>query len=361
MQDSFDVFEYIDFLRARWRFPAFACGFAILLALAIGLLLPKRYTATATILIDPPAGGDPRIATAVSTVYLESLKTYELLATNDQLFLRAARQFHLREQAGSPIESLKRRVLKVDKLRDTRALEISVTLPNPSAAQAVAQFIAEGAVELSRSGGKEADEAMIRDAAQGAETGQGRLNDAEAAWQKASGAHSAEALRSEVSEDGYLRSHLEEQLVDEQVDLTSGSSQAQRDSGASRAGVELLERRIAELSRAMDKTSAALALQTAREEDLQAVLTEARASYEAASRRLADLRSSRGSRAEWLRVVDPGIIPERPSSPNVPLILIGAATLALFASWLYLTISFSWTGGNRRYNPPLRMASHGAD
>src|SRR5579862_5870415 len=126
MQDSFDVFEYIDFLRARWKFPAFACGFAILLALAIGFLLPKRYTATATILIDPPAGGDPRIATAVSTVYLESLKTYELLATNDQLFLRAASQFHLRDQ-GSPIESLKQRVLKVDKLRDTRALEISVT------------------------------------------------------------------------------------------------------------------------------------------------------------------------------------------------------------------------------------------
>jgi capsular polysaccharide biosynthesis protein len=361
MQDTFDVFEYVDFLRARWKFLGLACGVAIVLALATGLLLPKRYTATATILIDPPAGGDPRIATAVSTVYLESLKTYELLATNDELFLRAVGRFHLREHEGSPIESLKRRVLKVDKLRDTRALEISVTLPHPKAAQAVAQFIAEGAVELSRSGGKEADEAMIADAAQAAETAQARLNDAETAWQKASGAHSAEALRSEVSEDGYLKSRLEEQLLDEQVDLAGSNGQAQRDSGASQAGVELLERRIAELSRAMDERSAALARQTAREEDLQAVLTEARASYEAASRRLADLRISRGSRAEWLRVVDPGIIPERPSSPNVPLILIGAASLALFASWLYLTISFSWTGGSRRYNPPLRMASHGAD
>ena len=128
MHDSFDVFEYIDFLRARWKFPAFACGVAIVAALAAGFLLPKRYTATATILIDPPAGGDPRIATAVSTVYLESLKTYELLATNDQLFVRAAARFHLRDRDASPIESLKRRVLKVDKLRDTRALQISVTL-----------------------------------------------------------------------------------------------------------------------------------------------------------------------------------------------------------------------------------------
>src|ERR1700733_12269887 len=219
MRDSFDVFGYIDFLCARWKFTAAACGFAIVAALAIGLLLPKRYPATATILIDPPAGGDPRIAAAVSTVYLESLKTYELLATNDQLFMRAAGRFHLLDQDGSPIESLKRRVLKVDKLRDTRALQISVTLPDPRTAQAVAQFIAEGAVELSRSGGKEADEAMIADAAKAAETMKAHLNEAETAWQSAAGPHSAEALRSEVSDDSFLKSRVEEQLLDEQTSL----------------------------------------------------------------------------------------------------------------------------------------------
>src|SRR5579863_5764366 len=164
MHESFDIFEYVDFLRSRWKFLVLACGVAIVAALATGFVLPKRYTSTATILIDPPDAGDPRIATAVSTVYLESLKTYEILAMNDQLFMRAAQQFHLLEQYSSPIESLKRRILKVDKLRDTRALQISVTLPDPRTAQAVAQFIAEGTVELSRSGGREADEAMIEDA-----------------------------------------------------------------------------------------------------------------------------------------------------------------------------------------------------
>jgi uncharacterized protein involved in exopolysaccharide biosynthesis len=358
MQDTFDVFEYIDFLRKRWKFSGLACGFAIVAALATGLLLPKRYTATATILIDPPAGGDPRIATAVSTVYLESLKTYELLATNDQLFVRAAGQFHLRDQDGSPIESLKRRVLKVDKLRDTRALQISVTLPDPSKAQAVARFIAEGAVELSRSGGKEADESMIEDAAKAADTLKAHVNEAETAWQKAAGAHSAQALRSEVFDDSYLKSRVEDQLLDEQADLAGSSTPAQRDIGAR---AELFERRISELTRAIDEKSAALAQQTAREEDLQAVLTSARASYEAATQRLANLRISRGSRAEWLRVVDPGIIPQQPSSPNVPLILIGALSLALFGSLLYLTLSFSLTRGGRRYDSPLRIASYAGD
>jgi uncharacterized protein involved in exopolysaccharide biosynthesis len=354
MQDSFDVFEYIDFLSARWKFLGLTCGVAIVAALAIGLLLPKRYTATATILIDPPAGGDPRIATAVSTVYLESLKTYQLVATNDQLFVRAVGQFHLRGEDGSPIESLKRHVLKVDKLRDTRALQISATLPDPKTAQAVAQFIAEGAVELSRSGAKEADEATIQDAAKATEIAQARLNDAETAWQKTAGAHSAEALRSEVSDDGYLKSRVEEQLLDEQAGVAD-------DTGSSAPRREFLEKRIGELTLAIDEKSAALAQQSAREQDLQAVLTGARASYEATAQRLADLRISLGSRTERLRLIDPGIIPQRPSSPNLPLLLIGAATLALFGSLLYLTISFSLTRGRRRYDPPLRIASHAGD
>jgi len=365
MHDSFDVFEYIDFLRARWRFPAIACVFAILAAVGTGLLLPRRYTSTATILIDPPAGGDPRIATAVSMVYLESLKTYEFLATNDQLFLRAATKFHLRDSDGSPIESLKRKVLKVDKLRDTRALQISVTLADPRTAQAMAQFIAEGAVELSRTGGKEADEATIEDAAVAAATLKSRLDQAGTAWQTAAGAHPAEALRSEISDDSYLKSRVEEQLLDEQTNLAELEANPQlserRGIGASRARIELLKRRIGELTKATDEKGKALATQSAREEDLRAALTAARADYQTASQHLADLRVSRGSRSEWLRLIDPGIIPQRPSSPRVPLIVIGAAALALFASFLYLTLSFSLTRGRRRYDLPLRMASHGND
>jgi capsule polysaccharide export protein KpsE/RkpR len=297
----------------------------------------------------------------VSTVYLESLKTYELLATNDQLFVRAAGQFHLRDQDGSPIESLKRRVLKVDKLRDTRALQISVTLPDPKTAQAVAQFIAEGTVELSRSGAKEVDESMIEDAAKAAETAKVRLNQAESAWQKGAGAHSAEALRSEVSDDGYLKSRVEEQLLDEQANLADSSTPSQRDPGTSRARAELLQRRIGELTRTIDDKSATLAQQSAREQDLQATLNAARTAYEAATQRLADSQIGLGSRTERLRVVDPGIIPQRPSSPNVQLIVAGATSLALFGSLLYLTLSFGLAQGRRSYNRPLSFARYGDD
>ncbi len=71
---------------------------AVVLAAAVAvvacLVLPKQYTATATLVIEPP-GGDPRSATAVSSIYLESLKSYETFASSDSLFAKACEKFHL--------------------------------------------------------------------------------------------------------------------------------------------------------------------------------------------------------------------------------------------------------------------------
>src|SRR6202035_566593 len=109
MYQTFDAFEYVDYLRGRWRVMAAACGVALFLSLGVSLLLPKRYTATASIVIEPPGGNDVRLSTAVSPVYLESLKTYERFATSDTLFARAAERFHLLEPGtGQSIESVKR-------------------------------------------------------------------------------------------------------------------------------------------------------------------------------------------------------------------------------------------------------------
>src|SRR5579862_6727633 len=149
MYQTFDAFEYVDYLRRRWRVIAAACTVALFVSLAVSLLLPKRYTATASIVIEPPGGNDVRLSTAVSPVYLESLKTYERFASSDTLFARAAERFHLLG-TGQSIESLKRQVLKVAKLRDTKILEISAALPDPKTAQALAQYLADETVSASR-------------------------------------------------------------------------------------------------------------------------------------------------------------------------------------------------------------------
>jgi uncharacterized protein involved in exopolysaccharide biosynthesis len=245
----------------------------------------------------------------------------------------------------------------------------------------MAQFIASGVVELSRSGSKEASDAMIADAAKAAQAAQARLLETRTAFESAAGSFSEDALRSEVADDSDVKSRLEQQLVDEQAGLaefesrekllSSGTVQPQnggdelndvrREAGGSRARIQLLEQRIAELAKSINEKSAVLARQSAREQDLESALRGARTSYETASQRLADLPVSLGSRMEWLRVVDPGIVPQRPSSPNVPLTLLGSVALALFGSLLYLTFSFGLTRERRRYHAPLRMATHGDD
>src|SRR5438132_10779125 len=103
----FDAVEFVEYLRGKWRVFAISCGVAVTLALAVSLLLPKRYTARATVVIDAPAGNDPRAATAVSQVYLESLKTYESFASSDTLFLQALDHVNARDP-DSTVESQKR-------------------------------------------------------------------------------------------------------------------------------------------------------------------------------------------------------------------------------------------------------------
>ena len=44
-----------------------------MLRAVISLLMPREYTATARVVIEPPAGTDSRAAITVSPVYLESL------------------------------------------------------------------------------------------------------------------------------------------------------------------------------------------------------------------------------------------------------------------------------------------------
>src|SRR6267154_2015905 len=98
MREGSDGLNFGRYLWRRWNVTAIACVTALAVTGAVSVLLPARYTATATVLIDLPGGSDPRASTAVSPVYLESLKTYERLAASDTLFARALDDLHLRER-----------------------------------------------------------------------------------------------------------------------------------------------------------------------------------------------------------------------------------------------------------------------
>ena len=80
MAEPVEIFRYIRYLRLRWRWIAVSCAVAVAIAAIVTMLMTRQYTATARILVEPPAGADLRSAMAVSPIYLESLKTYEHFA-----------------------------------------------------------------------------------------------------------------------------------------------------------------------------------------------------------------------------------------------------------------------------------------
>jgi uncharacterized protein involved in exopolysaccharide biosynthesis len=361
MYQPFDAFEYVDYLRHRWRVMAAACGAALVLSLGVSLLLPNRYTATASIVIEPPGGNDVRLSTAVSPVYLESLKTYERFAASDTLFARAAERFHLLEPGtGQSIESLKRRVLKVAKLRDTKILEISATLPDPKAAQGLAQYVADETVKSSRAESLVADTDFVAKAQKQTTEAHSRLDQVQQQSAELAANSPVESLQSEIDAAVELQGKVEQQLVATYADIAEYQQQAQtggefaRDQlQATRARAALLQKRSDDLAREIQQKNKALAGRLAKREQLQTETRLAQSAYEALTNRLHDLEVTAGSHAEQLRVIDPGIVPQRPSSPNIPLNVAVALFLALTASLAYLSLAFAYRGRSPAFEPAI--------
>jgi uncharacterized protein involved in exopolysaccharide biosynthesis len=354
LRDSFDAFDYLNYLQRHWLVIAAAVVVALLVALSVSLLLPKRYTATVSILIEPPGSNDVRTATAVSPVYLESLRSYERFASSDSLFAQAVQRFQLQDAQGRPaIESLKRRVLKVSKIRDTRILEMSATLEDPKLAHELIEYLAQQTVELSRSENVASDSEMIQESRNQFAAAQARLESARQAAVTDAKLEKPETLSGKVAALLELQVDVRRQLLGAQTEAAgyqdreqSAKAQeadfARQERAAAQARAAVLEKRAGEVDRALATESALLSRRTAREQEIDSELKSAQAAFEAASARVRDLESAAGNRGERLRIVDPGIIPQRPSSPDVPLNVTVGVVLALTASIIYLSLRFAF-------------------
>jgi uncharacterized protein involved in exopolysaccharide biosynthesis len=341
---SFDAYQYLAHLRRRFRFILIVCASAALAALIVSLLLPKQYTATATIAIDPPAGSDPRNSIAVNPVYFESLRAYELMASGDTLFLRAVDKFHLRDpQTRASLESLKRRILKVTKVRDTKILEIEVTLRDPKLAQAVAEFLARETVSLTRDSNLENDRDLLASAQERAQNAQKDLEQEQAAWRDFNTHDPYESIRAEVEALATSRERVERELLDARADLDEISSR-NLNAQAARARVDSLEKQNTSVSRDLESKAKLLAGHEARARAIEQRVQAAQEAFDSAAARVHEIQSAAGTRGERLRVMDPGVVPERPSAPNVALNVALALLVALAASLTYLTLAFRPVG-----------------
>ncbi|HUE04809.1 MAG TPA: hypothetical protein VMR62_34980 [Bryobacteraceae bacterium] len=338
--ESVNSYRYLSFLGSRWPFLAASCAIAVLLTLGVTLTQPKLYTATCRILIEPPAGTDIRSALGVSPIYLESLKTYEHFAASDSLFVRALDKFELRRRfPARTVESLKAGILKVGMVRDTKILEIKVTLPDPKASQALAQYLAEETVKLSRSVDQEADQDLTQTIEQQEAVAQARVDRSEAAWTHTIAQQPVERLQQEIQSGGDLKSSLEHQLLGAEADAAEGQA---GEPGAARARSDTLRKQLAQVDQDLAVKEALLGQRLAERDRVDAERTASQDAYTTVETRLNQVRADRGYRSERLKIIDPGIVPEQPSAPNLPLRLLAALVLGLVVPVVYLTLELSY-------------------
>jgi len=355
MAEPVEVFRYIRYLRLRWRWIAVSAVVAVTLAAGVSLLMPRQYTATARVVIEPPAGTDLRSAMAVSPIYLESLKTYEQFASGDSLFQTAAEKFGLTTTfRGQALESIKKRVLRVGIVRNTRILEVAATLPDPRKAQALAQYLAESTVELTRSVVKESDRDLIAGIERQQQDARAHVQEADEAWSKTLAAEPVTQLQAEMESGAELLAHQQGELatlelaIADQADRekhpqSSGDlAEIQRETSNARARLAELQKQIRRITQQQAERERTLALRSSHRDRLEAERKARQTELAAAETRLREARGDVGYRGERMRIIDPGVVPQRPSSPNLPLNVLAALLLGVVFSVLYLAIEMNY-------------------
>ena len=305
MPGSFDAIQYLEYLCSRWKFVVAASGAAAILSLGVSLALPKKYSAVARIVIEPPAGSEVRASLTVSPVYLESLKTYLSFASSDSLFLKAADRFGLRDpQKPEPIGALKHSVLKVELPRDTKIMEITATLRDPRKAQALACYLADETVRLSAQVGVEGDRDLIAGSEAQLAESRARLDAVQNSWAKLVAAEPTDELGAQISAARELSASLAEQLANNAVFLAESEDrekalatadrpgeldETRKELRAARVRAEGMRKQIQEIDRQNAARQSLLDRRMADREKVQAELKAVQGAYQALENRLMEV------------------------------------------------------------------------
>ena len=340
------VRERTLYIAARWPFVLVTVAIAAALAFIVSELLPRRYTAICTVIIDPPAGSDPRAASVLNPAYLDSLATFEHYFDGDALFQEAAQRFHL-DSGSAGIVTLRRKVLKVVVQHQSRVLEVSATLPTAKNALAMARYITRSGIQASRDESLAGDRDSLASVTEELDNARTRLDRARREWEQVAHDDTPETLRAEVgaaigllSETKRLHEQADAEAAEWRVRARDGAAEDRQSStvlanaGAARAAEYASRER--ELGNEIATKRKLVAESTAQHAMASAELDSAQRAYDAALSRARDYGALTGMRGERMHVVDPGVEPQRPSSPKVLLNTVGAALLAacIAVAWL---------------------------
>jgi polysaccharide biosynthesis transport protein len=158
-------FQLMSVLRARWISALLTLSVVLGLAVVITLLMPKRYTAVATVVIDTK-GNDPITGMLVPGLMSPSFMATQVdvlrsgrvarrvitqlgLASNDELRAQWVEETGGRGEYEGWVVSLLRRNLEVKPARESAALDITYSSANPRFSAAMANAFAQAFVDVS--------------------------------------------------------------------------------------------------------------------------------------------------------------------------------------------------------------------
>jgi uncharacterized protein involved in exopolysaccharide biosynthesis len=243
--------------------------------------------------------------------------------------------------------------------RNTKVLEIEVTLPDPGKAHAVARFLADETIRSNRSATRASGEEVLAAVRRDTEESKKKYEKADRLLHQARSRPPGLAeLEAELKSLGEQRVEIDrlrlsaELSVADQEDrrkeiVAAGPDRAwelsQLDSRlrSTRVRAARLKERAADLEAETERKQKLLADLRFEVEALASESKLLRDNMELEQRRLREVQNATDFRGERISLFDPGVVPERPSSPNMPLNLVIAAALALAGSFGYLTLAFA--------------------
>jgi capsule polysaccharide export protein KpsE/RkpR len=234
---------------------------------------------------------------------------------------------------------LKSEALRVAIVRDTEILEIRVTLPDPKTAHALAIYLADQTVNLNRAVNAEGEQERLAAVEKEEIAARARLDQSEAQWTRLVAQQPFEVLQQSIQSTTYLKGNLELQLLRAEMDASDPQGP---DPDGDHARAKILRKQIADTEQQISREEALLAHRLAERDRLTAERTDSQTAYAAVENRLRQVRADLGYHGERLRIIDPGVIPERPSSPSLIPNVFAAFLLGMVAAIVYLMLSLSY-------------------
>lgn len=325
--DTVEVRSYVRHLARRWKSFVITPLVAVAVASLISLALPKKYDATVTLLIQPGAS-DPRFPQALNQVYLEYLHSYEQMVQSNELLARVIQEFHL----DLTVDSFRSGVLDVQMPRLSKLLNIRVRWSDPQKAHEIALFLAKEVVRNSET-------LRDADADRNAQQAQAEVQKARSRLDEAASkilefrlrTHEEELTRAvQVGMD--TKSEYEKQLAASQIFIVELEGGALASEKAKQAA---LRKALAELETTLARREAELMKAQAGFGILEQNYNAAQDALKQATARANDTRNAAAFRSEQLQIADPGIVPQRPSSPHYLFNALLALALGLLATLVY--------------------------